>query len=607
MLGYKFFLAAAGMPKDCADLRLKLQIEFQRLLSWAEAADLVGYEAEGDLPEALRTDKLILVAILSQVTALLDEFANLNGRYEQLEPDEAAEEAVKKEDVDYKAGFASLALRYEKNAKKRRYWKGTNHVLAMVKNVKDVALEPKRLWWVAFDRSVFQELLRRLEEFNNYLHELLHGHYARKLEETTRNTYLEMIEVRSTVEDLRSLIAASMVLSDHDVKVPRRSRLQELNYHMLKSLAELKEQNIGNDADDDEKPPSYYDVVGTTTLSASSIQYESEATAPLNAQRLRSVGSLSVEKEKTTIWIEWKSYKTVWGRDEDRIPFEYPAESNVKRIKELVSLLKRPHIAEFLAPRCLGYFDDYENDSSSNKSHRFGIVYTVSATSKSSSVSPVSLLEAIEKEPCPSLSVRVAFAHKIATSVLYLHTVGWLHKGLRGDSVIFLRDTQTQELDFNNPLLSGFEYARPDRDGLRSTSAARSPGDELYVHPSYQGDDARGTYRKTFDVYSLGLILLELVCWEPIQDIMKLGEPSKIRADDLKMVRERLIESGSPFLARARANAGEKFFEAVKSCVVGPTAFGIKEDANEHDAMVGSLLQRQFMGKVVENLAGIVL
>ena len=66
-------------------------------------------------------------------------------------------------------------------------------MLAMAKKVKDVTSDPKRIWWVAFDADFFKELLRKLSEYNDYLYELMHGQHARKLEETTRNTYLEMV------------------------------------------------------------------------------------------------------------------------------------------------------------------------------------------------------------------------------------------------------------------------------------------------------------------------------------------------------------------------------------------------------------------------------
>ena len=237
----------------------------------------------------------------------------------------------------------------------------------MAKNVKNVAIEPKRLWWVAFDADIFKELLRRLEEYNNYLHELLHGHYARKLEVTTRNTYLEMIQVRSSVEDLRSLIAAALVLGDHGVAKPLgRNALQEHNYQVLKSLAELKKMNVlsdtsdtpeASDITDNEGPPAYHDVVGKTAIDPLSISYPQTST--LNST-VRSAGTLTEDGATTSVWIEWKSYSGEADRDSNGHPVRKPLDANVTRVRELVSLLNRPHIAEFLVPRCLGFFDDRE-------------------------------------------------------------------------------------------------------------------------------------------------------------------------------------------------------------------------------------------------------
>lgn len=82
---------------------------------------------------------------------------------------------------------------------------------------KDVVRHPKRLKWVAFDRDVFKKLLGRLTELNDYLHEMMHGHQARALEVATQRTYLEMVQVRVSVDELKHLVTAAMLLQDRDL------------------------------------------------------------------------------------------------------------------------------------------------------------------------------------------------------------------------------------------------------------------------------------------------------------------------------------------------------------------------------------------------------
>ena len=598
-----FFLAAGDMPIEARELRIRLQIEYQRLLDWSKVAGLLEYEYGQELPDVLRADKLVLVAILSQIQALMEEFATLNGRYKQLKPDEQAQ--AQAEQINLTAGFASISLEYEKHATKRKHVRGTNHLLAMAKNVKDVATDPKRLWWVAFDADVFKELLRKLSEYNNYLYELMRGQHARKLEETTRNTYLEMIQVRSSIDELKSLVAAAILLGEHSDGLPSSNTGQSRNDQILHSMAKFKGLCLANEASTDDKPPAYYEVVSKQKMAYASIDYDHKAADPkTKTGRIRVDGTFTHDKVKTAIFIEWKTYK-VRFIDDDDIRKRAPLEENVTRVKELTGLLKHSNLAEFRVPRCIGYFDDRDDKPESENPDRFGIVFERPGPTPNAP-GPVSLLDALA-EPCPSLSVRVVFAHKIAKSLLYLHAVKWLHKGLRSDGVIFSRDPKTGNIDFSEPLLSGFEYARPDRDGVQSTSISQDPLAELYVHPDYQGDNAVGSFQKTFDVYSLGVVLLEIAYWQPIQKIMAIADPERPKPSELSDIRGRILERNSLFLQKVRAHTGDRFHEALASCVEGPKAFGLGENDDDAELVPGATLQREFTKKVVENLGEISL
>ncbi|MCJ1381386.1 hypothetical protein MMC17_004496 [Xylographa soralifera] len=592
------------MPTKCLELRTKLQIEYCRMLDWAEVAGLVDYEYGADLPEILRTDKLVLIAILTQIQSLMSEFADLNGRYKQLRPDEATNERTQNDDTNIAVQFASISIKYEKNAVKRKHPKGTNHILSMVKDTKEVVMEPKRLWWVAFDEDVFKTLLRKLTEHNDYLHELMHGHYARQLEETTRNTYLEMVQVRSSIDELRNLMTAVLVLGNRSAERSSINAAQGRNEQMLQSLAKCKGLSLANDAADDEKPPTYHEAITKTNIAYSAISYNETSADPETATgRVRVPGTYTSNDNDIPVWIEWKTYRVELNRENLK---RYPLPENVTRVRELVGLLQQSQMSEFRIPRCVGFFDDRDDTEDSNHPDRFGIVFEKPDPSPGAS-GPLSLLDAITRLPCPSLSVRVVLAHKVANSLLYLHAVKWLHKSLRSDGIIFFPDPHSQEPNLADPFLSGFEYARPDRDGIGSTGAPQDPLAELYVHPSYQGAEAVGTYRKTFDIYSLGIVLLEVIYWQRIQQIMELPDPARPRPRDLKAIRASLLQDGAPYLGRLKASVGDKIHTAIKSCIEGLTAFELQEGDDEMDGVVGATLQRNFTYKVVHNLRDIVL
>ncbi|MCJ1436488.1 hypothetical protein MMC27_005867 [Xylographa pallens] len=448
------------------------------------------------------------------------------------------------------------------------------------------------------------DMPHKLTEYNDYLHELMHGHHARQLVETTRNTYLELVQVRSSIDELRNLMTAVLVLGDRSAERSSINAAQGRNEQMLQSLAKCKGLSLANDAADDEKPPTYHEVTTKTNIAYSAISYNETSADPETATgRVRVAGTYTSNDKDIPVWIEWKTYRVELNRESLK---RYPLPENVTRVRELVGLLQQSQMSEFRIPRCVGFFDDRDDTEDSNHPDRFGIVFEKPDPSPDTP-GPLSLLDAIIRLPCPSLSVRVVLAHKVANSLLYLHAVKWLHKSLRSDGIIFFPDPHSQEPNLAEPFLSGFEYARPDRDGIGSTGAPQDPLAELYVHPNYQGAEAVGTYRKTFDIYSLGIVLLEIMYWQRIQHIMALPDPVRPKPRELKAIRASLLQDEAPYLRSLKASVGDKIHTAVKSCIEGLTAFELQEGDDEMDGVVGATLQRNVTRRVVNNLRDIVL
>jgi hypothetical protein len=169
---------------------------------------------------------------------------------------------------------------------------------------------------------------------------------------------------------------------------------------------------------------------------------------------------------------------------------------------------------QFRVPLCAGYFDDESNQ-------RFGLIYQVpGAIPHSAEAISLSQLLLQQGNPPPLLS-RISLAKELVTSLYFLHAVNWLHKGLRDESILVLMRHGSP--DYSQPFISGFEYSRPDEAGLTTTAAPDTWA--VYAHPDYQGFDKK-TYRKTFDMYSLGIILLEIASWKPAEEILGFEQPS---------------------------------------------------------------------------------
>jgi serine/threonine protein kinase len=224
---------------------------------------------------------------------------------------------------------------------------------------------------------------------------------------------------------------------------------------------------------------------------------------------------------------------------------------------------------------------------------------------------PITLQEAIHDCDCPPLNERIAIAHQLASSLLYFHAVGWLHRALRPDSVIFFREfspfKSASYIKYSEPSLTNFDYARPDRDGTNTTTsdtARASKFYDLYRHPDYQGTNAQGKFRKSFDIYSFGILLLEIAAWEPIQALVAMEDYEKATSDQMSSISQQA--TSTELLDRLEQGMGPKYRLAVGTCIKGRGALGLDLADDETDVVVGAKIQRSFTEKVLNALEGII-
>lgn len=130
----------------------------------------------------------------------------------------------------------------------------------------------------------------------------------------------------------------------------------------------------------------------------------------------------------------------------------------------------------------------------------------------------------------PSLRTRFAIAQSLAHTLSLLQACGVLHKGISPSSILFFKsrgddNTQGYNINLSRPYVTGFTWARlhgskyisdriPSKD-FTSTSGL------LQAHPSYWfgSDPSDQRYLKAFDLYSLGLVLLQVGLWRSLEDI----------------------------------------------------------------------------------------
>lgn len=296
------------MPEDCRYMRTRLQIEYARLLDWCEVAGLIQNGEGQGLPGSLMVDPVVLSAILDEIRGAMEELAEINGKYVELNPEMNAATEKSTMEIDLLEKFSHITLSYDKKGGHRRYPRGLNSIARGASMASNIARNPKRLQWIAFDRNVFLKLLGRLNELNDHLRELMHGHQARALELATQKSYLEILQTRASVEELKHLVRAAVLPQEQDSGEYSSALARRRYEKALASLAEFKCLN----ATFDELPRQHTQVPASSQLTYSQIWYDEKSACTFSVDgALRVEGELNLgDGTKQYVWIEWKAYKT---------------------------------------------------------------------------------------------------------------------------------------------------------------------------------------------------------------------------------------------------------------------------------------------------------
>ncbi|KAL5590167.1 hypothetical protein FOBRF1_013724 [Fusarium oxysporum] len=149
--------------------------------------------------------------------------------------------------------------------------------------------------------------------------------------------------------------------------------------------------------------------------------------------------------------------------------------------------------------------------------------------------SMVNLEDLIKLDPLPdakvSLDQRLKLAHQLSEAVFYLHVAGFFHKNITPWSVVALQrdihnEPGTSLLD--SMFLMGFDLIRGADVKTTKEGAMREDNMitesiwdfEVFQHPDRLYGKESKTYRKQYDVYSLGVLFLEIGLWKPLSTVL---------------------------------------------------------------------------------------
>jgi serine/threonine protein kinase len=248
------------------------------------------------------------------------------------------------------------------------------------------------------------------------------------------------------------------------------------------------------------------------------------------------------------------------------------------RLETVAGLLQQATASGFRVLDCLGYFHDPAKLSC-------GLVYKLPILQGLSNPKVVTLSEVLaSQKDLPDLGKRILLAQHLASSILEFHKVGWLQREVSSFNIAFVFSAESSwQHQIDKPYFVGFSNSRPNQQSAFSEYMDRKSRLQMeFQHPEYLRSPIR--YRPEFDYYSLGMVLLEIGCWRPLN---KMTEEMRGSPDDMlaEILRSRLPRLGQYM--------GTIFRDAVGACLTWNTQ--------------GDVDVNNFAGKVVEPLGRCVV
>lgn len=607
------------MQDDCQALLVKFKIEEHRLLNWAK---LVQLDYTDERLVLNHMSKGLIMNIMEQQQKLLFSFGRLDKRYGKIKlpllVEEGRDFVIQNSDRLLENGTNGNV---EESEQAVHFPPMDNLVKMSLEFMQGFKNVPKRLRWATFDHKKMEALIDKLANFNNKMHEAL--------DKAQMDLLMDM---QTRTNDQIVLLNRSM---SHMLQIWQS---QQLGYHQQRTLTFYEDSEY--DALEEDRPTSptaarqSFSAHATQNLihlaieqpqdltqsfaekihrpdlgkniRETELKFEDFTTAdgnPFPGEEEESIRTEAFFQKKERVWIEWKA-------PDHSGPMQHEDGIDPKihdRVKRLAALLnKNNRTVFFRAPFCRGYFIDKDEC-------RFGLVFEKPA-SVHAETEPISLHSLItaSNEPdsdldIPSLTDRAMLMHLLAETVERLHARDWLHKGLRSANIL-LFPKENGEINYADPLVSGFDYSRPATSDDMTERPLDNPSADIYRHPTVQSkgnkDDASGreSYKKSFDFYSLGIVLLEIAHWKTIDKILGIDlKTAKVK--DTWAVQENLLEKKPKPLKVVKSNCGNTVEEVIKACLMGPEAFGLPRDCDEKRDVISAGLQKAFGEKVVERLA----
>ncbi|KAI9781721.1 MAG: hypothetical protein M1839_005714 [Geoglossum umbratile] len=520
LAAFRLMYSASNFGPDASTLRCMLKLDEYRLCIWAQNSGL----ADDMLDD--RLNKQLVCETLGQIRLLLVDSKELRRRY-------GLNFVV--EEGDAGAGAGGGAAEVETDLE---FLEMANVVRIQNRIVEATTLPGvrgvfKRMRWAAIDREGFERLVKGIAELIQRLQDLLDAANQRVMVDEMRLLHCAVVRMADQIAGAQAFRGASSSLYG-ETSLPS-------------SAASMREVVLREERPD-----------GSTLESPQILEVDPTLVDNIDGDGRR--GSASYLNRP--VFLEWKDYDLG----------EWSGPAVERRVKTLSSFLSSPsNTYTFHSLQCIGYFNKVQQS-------RYCFLYEWPDQSlHSSQFATLSQLLG-GRPPIPSLTDRFRLAANLANTILYLHSCGWLHKNIRSDNVLFfassLSPQSSNDRPLSSPYLGGYDLARPSTTDQFSEGIGPNAATDIYRHPSALVRHAkRPRYRPTFDIYSLGLILIEIAYWYPLSHVIRRIIPDLAGANDrqISSLQQAFLSDQRDFMAQVAFRMGDVYQGVVKACLSGGT------------------------------------
>lgn len=428
--------------------------------------------------------------------------------------------------------------------------------------------------WAAADRSRYEDLIKDLTTSIDILYDLS------RTRRTQRGSDKGAGPGKSVREPTRPATSTPVFLStDYSA-----SDLTLVNPATFPLNAHAPRSNLPPKLDPsdlflpEEEPPPYESVGKSSIRVIGRLRSRHSSTNPWKTD-----GSRTIED---CVLVEYATYDPTYRFTEVSPPTD--------RLEGLLSILaKLSNNQSFHGTlKCLGYFED-------PKQPRFGLVFELPTSVYSGPLDshksveefrPVTLLSVLQtgsksmhssNSATPPLEDRFRLAFTLGLTFSKIHGDNFVHKDVNSSNILVFRKNKRQSTNsralqytLRSPVICSFDLFSEYEIEPISTM----PNVNIYRHP----EDPKSTGRKDtrydphFDMYSLGLILLEVGLWQPLADLWK----QKYSLDDFKQRIEDV------YIRRLASKCGTAYMQVVRDCFWAADSRGDNDLSQVYDRII---------------------